>query len=366
MDPPAPDPRCAVLMRAASVRLCAAPAPARAAGPRTALRRPRFVRRFATPRTRPISSVARHSRRAAQAQETHIAATLSSPLALDPIPLAPITIPRDRLYHVGHSFSERLDFLGLGFDARRLVHALAHATCRRTDRWHGAECPQPPGGYRARLLDLRSAVGLGASRSNRSVHAALRTLPLSGLFDFVGTIPEAPHWLAWRLDDKVHAELLDGGRYGHFDVAAVGACRNAFDLLLHERVGIARKMCQPKFALDVSLSAHFADCERSWAALGPRVLAGLGRLARAWGMGLAVIAMETGTRMGVDAVEVRLVHATSEWHNGSPHKLDPHARVVTLIAPDGRRRRLRVNTKDGIASAALGAFLLRRGVVREG
>ena len=293
-------------------------------------------------------------------------ATLQSALALDKVHLPPIVIPRDRLYHIGQPFLGWMDRLDLSFEERRLVHAVVHATCRQTSEWHGASRPQPVHGHRARLRDLRSAVGLQASRSNRSIHAALETLPESGLFDFLRVPEAAPRWLEWRLTDMAHEALLDGYHYGHYDIATSRACRSALDQILHDHIGGVRRMRQPDLTVFVSTVARSLGREPLWSAVSSQVTVSLRRLAAAWGIGLAVLALETGTMAGIDVLRVRLVHADTQWHNGSPEVMDTRTRAVTLIAPDGRLVRLRASTTDGIASAALGAFLKRQGIVQEG
>lgn len=260
-------------------------------------------------------------------------------------------IATDDMYRVSALYMQFWEpVLGADVMVHRVFHALLHHTCRRLTSWH-PDMVQPVEGYRMRCADARRLFGLERSTDNRAIARALEPLRATGLFDHLDLL-HGNHWLAWRFSDEALSMLLDDFQYALLDASILAKLTSILDYRIYLFVALVRRMRKPVFALDLDLlSAGLARPGQSWSQLRARVLGALRTCCAHHSLAAFVLLNETGSRRGIDHIEVRLVRAGCVWSRDLLAKIDPEVRGVVFVDGDGHER---------IRPAEIASFIDRR------
>ncbi|GHF76451.1 hypothetical protein [Seohaeicola zhoushanensis] len=244
-------------------------------------------------------------------------------------------IAADHMYRMSAYFIQtRAPALPAQMMVHRVLHALLHHTCRRLKSWR-PDMIQPEEGYRMRCVDARRLFGLESSNDNRAIARALDPLRDTGLFDHLFLVHDN-RWLAWRFRDETLSMLLADNRYALLDASILPKLTSILGYRIHTFVALARRMRKPMFAFDLDLlSEGLAQSDQPWSKLSARVLRALQTCCAHHDLRAFVLLRETGSRRGIDHIEVRLVRAGSQWSKDRLAKIDLEVRRVFFVGGDG-------------------------------
>jgi hypothetical protein len=230
-----------------------------------------------------------------------------------------------------------LEALLLDLEARRVLHAILHATFRDSEVWR---CPEDANQtfHQRRAIELRVVLGIERDNSNRALTAAAHALSGTGLFAQIGYMSDRHRWFGWEFSEGIRSDLLDSRSYGYLDVAHVRVCRTALDYWLLEHIALVRAMRTPFMKVPVEWISKLGRGETThWHRLRPGLVRACRKQSDMWNARLALICYEEGWSDGVDMVELRIAHGGTCWHPDPACKTGPRAVKVVLIDAQGTR-----------------------------
>lgn len=262
-------------------------------------------------------------------------------------------IEADDMYRMSRGFISDVAASNISTNSLRVLHALAHATCRRLSGW-SEDHRQPEEGYLVASRVLKERLGLVRANCNRDLLAGAEESDLTTVLDWL-EFRHGTEWLSWRFNDRALAYMLENSTYGLLDASGLPTLKRPIDFHLFGLMSLHRRMRTAKFEITVPEMWPWIKADRAdWSYLRRPFIAALQKSCSIYNLNTVVLLSCHGNLRGIDTIQIRLRSAGSLWSVERLGKTDPMVRKCVIVGPQATHECLPQRLPDTLT--ALRAF----------